>query len=88
MQVASQVHASVSQYVDSERTVWLMLEKQVTKLYTKYFLFWKQTNQKNPQIKKTQPKKPNNKEPINFCTVTAVEFQLTNETEGDMKSNV
>lgn len=83
MQVASQVHASVSQYADSERTVWLMLEKEVTKLYTKYFLFWKQT-----KIKKTQPKKPNNKEPINFCTVTAVEFQLTKETEGDVKSNV
>lgn len=61
------------------------------KAYTKYFLFCKQetnnqtsTQTKNPKQQRTHK----TKKAINFSAVTAVQFQLTNETEGDVKLNM
>lgn len=68
-----------------------MLEKQVTERHIPNMSSFENKQNKKPQNQKT----PNNKQrmhptkkAINFCTVTAVEIQLTNETEGDVKLNI
>jgi len=61
-----------------------MLEKQVTERHIPNTSSCenKHPNKKTPHNPPQTTKNPPNKKTINFCTVTAVEFQIKNETEG------